>query len=123
MILVDTSVWVDHLRRSDAAMIRQLDEGNVLAHPFVTGEIACGYLPRRRETLLQMGKLPQAPVVGHGEALGFIDRHGLAGRGVGYVDMHILASALLARTMLWTRDHRLAEAALELRIAVESGGL
>ena len=117
MILVDASVWLHHLRRSDAALVRQLEAGNVLTHPFVIGEIACGHLPRRRETLLQLNRLPQAPVVGQGEALGFIDRHDLAGRGVGYVDMHVLASALLARTNLWTRDKRLAQVAAELRIA------
>lgn len=119
MILVDTSVWVDHLRRSDATLARHLDDGNVLMHPFVIGEIACGHLPRRGETLLLMNRLPQAPVVGHGDALGFIDRYALAGRGVGYVDMHMLASALLAQTLLWTRDRRLAEAARKLRIALE----
>ncbi|MEP7058756.1 MAG: type II toxin-antitoxin system VapC family toxin [Caldimonas sp.] len=122
MILVDTSVWIDHLRRSDAALVRQLDAGNVLTHPFVIGEIACGHLPRRGETLLLMGKLPLAPVVGHAEALGFIERYDLAGQGVGYVDMHMLASARLARTQLWTRDKRLAQAAAALGIAYRSAG-
>lgn len=121
MILVDTSVWVDHLRRHDAAMARELDAGNVLAHPFVIGEIACGRLPKRAETLSLLAALPRAPVAEHGEAMGFIERHDLPGRGVGFVDMHLLASAALAGTRLWARDKRLLEAARNLRLAHEPG--
>jgi hypothetical protein len=120
MILVDTSVWVDHLRRRDAALARELDAGTVLVHPFVVGEIACGLLPRRAETLSLLAKLPAVPVAGPDEALVFIERHGLAGHGIGYVDVHLLASVALAPgTKLWTRDKRLAAAARQLRLAHE----
>jgi predicted nucleic acid-binding protein len=120
MILVDTSVWVDHLRRRDAALARELDAGTVLVHPFVVGEIACGLLPRRAEILSLLAELPIASVAQHGEALVFIERHRLAGRGIGYVDVHLLASAALAPgTKLWTRDRRLAVAARDLRLGHE----
>ena len=117
MLLIDTSVWSDHLRRHDAAMARLLEAGDVLAHPFVIGEIACGVFPRRAETLALLNNLPDAPLIGHSESLGFIERHGLAGRGVGFVDIHLLASALVAGARLWTRDKRLADAAAGLGIA------
>jgi predicted nucleic acid-binding protein len=116
VILVDTSVWVDHLRRGDPPLARALAVGAVLAHPFVIGEIACGLLPRRAETLALLAALPATPVAGHEEALGFIERHRLAGRGVGYVDIHLLASSALAGAKLWTRDKRLAAVAVALRL-------
>ncbi len=118
MLLIDTSVWSDHLRRHDAAMARLLEAGEVLAHPFVIGEIACGVFPQRAETLALLSKLPSAPLIGQSELLGFIDRHGLAGRGVGFVDIHLLASALVAGARLWTRDKRLADAAAGLGVAL-----
>lgn len=114
MLLVDTSVWSDHLRRHDAAMARLLEASDVLAHPFVTGEIACGVFPRRSETLALLNSLPSAPLLGQAEVLGFIERHALAGKGVGFIDIHLLASALVAGAGLWTRDRRLAEAAAGL---------
>ena len=115
MILVDTSVWVDHLRHGDAAMQQALDAGVVIAHPFVIGEIALGQLPRRAQTLDMLGLLPLAPVATANELMAFIERHRLFARGIGYVDVHILASAALADdTRLWTRDRRLAEAATAL---------
>jgi predicted nucleic acid-binding protein len=121
MLLVDTSVWSDHLRRHDAAMARLLEGRSVLVHPFVIGELACGVFPRRDETLLLLGRLPSAPQLGHSEVLGFIERHALAGRGIGFVDMHLLASALVAGAPLWTRDRRLADAASSLGIAPNPG--
>jgi predicted nucleic acid-binding protein len=111
MHLVDTSVWSDHLRRHDSAMARLLEAGDVLAHPFVTGELACGVFPRRAEALALLDLLPSAPLIGQSEVLGFIDRHDLAGRGIGFVDVHLLASARVAGALLWTRDKRLANAA------------
>lgn len=120
MILVDTSIWSDHLRRGDAALERRLSAGLVLAHPFVIGELACGVFPSRYEVLAQMEEMPTAPVVSHREARSFIDRHRLAGTGVGYVDVHLLASAMLAGAQLWTRDRRLAKAASQLGLAFES---
>ena len=121
MLLVDTSVWFEHLRRHDAAMAHLLEDGAVLAHPFVIGEIACGVFPRRRETLTLLNGLPTAPLLGQAEVLGFIERHALAGRGIGFVEMHLLASALVARAALWTRDRRLAEAASSLGMAPSTG--
>ena len=121
MLLVDTSVWFEHLRRHDAAMAHLLEVGAVLAHPFVIGEIACGVFPRRRETLTLLNGLPSAPLLGQAEVLGFIERHALAGRGIGFVEMHLLASALVARAALWTRDRRLAEAASSLGMAPSTG--
>ncbi len=121
MLLVDTSVWSDHLRRHDDVMAQLLEAGQVLAHPFVTGEIACGLFPRRAETLALLNSLPSAPPLGQAELLGFIERHALAGKGVGFVDVHLLASALVAGAGVWTRDQRLAKAAAQLGIAAYAG--
>jgi hypothetical protein len=119
VILVDTSVWVDHFRRGDGALRSLLEAGEVSAHPFVIGELACGRLARRREVLTWLGALPSLEVVDHEEALGFVERHALEGRGIGWVDVHLLASAALARTRLWTRDRalRAVAGALELEAA------
>lgn len=114
MLLVDTSIWSAHLRGYDDTMAQLLHQGGVLLHPFVIGEIACVEFPRRAEVLTLLNRLPCAPVLGQTELLGFIERHALAGKGVGFVDIHLLASALLARVALWTRDRRLAAAAAAL---------
>ena len=112
MILVDTSVWVDHLRNGDAAMQRALNTDAVVVHPYVIGEIALGLLPQRALTLALLAALPVAPVASVDECLAFIERHRLFARGVGYVYVHLLASAALAdNTRVWTRDKRLAAAA------------
>ena len=119
MILVDTSVWIDHLRRGDPALITVLEAGRVLTHPFVVGELACGRLRRRAEILELLRALPRAPVATDEEALAFIERRHLMGRGIGYLDIHLLASVALAGTArLWTRDRRLAAAAEDLGLAV-----
>jgi predicted nucleic acid-binding protein len=102
-------------------MARLLEAGEVLVHPFVIGEIACGLFPRRSETLGLLSRLPAAPLLGQAEVLGFIERHALAGRGIGFVDMHLLASARVAGAKLWTRDRRLAGAAAGLGIAARTG--
>lgn len=117
MILVDTSVWIDHLRKSEAALIAALEAGQVLMHPFVVGELACGNLKNRVELLSLLRDLPSAPVATDAEALGFIDRHELMGRGIGYLDVHLLASVMLAGPVrLWTRDKRLAIVADSLKL-------
>jgi predicted nucleic acid-binding protein len=109
MILVDTSVWVDHLRKGEPALVAALETGQVLMHPFVVGELACGSLNNRTEVLSLLHDLPQAPVATDAEALGFIDRHELMGRGIGYLDVHLLVSvALTDPARIWTRDKRLA---------------
>ena len=115
MILVDTSVWVDHLRRGDAALVELLERSLVWCHPLVVGELACGLLRDRAKVLGALQKMPCAPVASHAEALVFLDRHALAGRGVGWVDVHLLAStALGGDARLWTCDKRLAAAAVDL---------
>lgn len=115
MILVDTSVWVEHLRRGEAVLAQMLESSLVLCHPFVAGELACGHLHGRAEVLDALGKLPRAPIARHDEALMFLDRHGLAGHGIGWVDVHLLASTALAGSAhLWTRDKRLAAVAADL---------
>lgn len=122
MLLVDTSIWSDHLRRHDAALARHLEAGEVLAHPFVIGEVACGAFPRRSETLALMRSLPAAPLLAQTEVLGFIERHALAGRGVGFVDIHLLAAALVSGAAVWTRDRRMAAAAAALGCLHERRG-
>ncbi len=119
MILVDTSVWVDHLRANDKALAARLDAGAVLAHPFVIGELALGNL-RQRETLLNArSDLPHASVATDAEVLHFIDWHRLSGRGVGYVAAHLLAAVqLTAGAALWTKDKRLHGVALTLGLAM-----
>ena len=118
MILVDTSVWVDHLRDGTPALAAALEQGSVLTHPFVLGELACGNLKNRGEVLQLLRELPRAPLATDPEALDFIERRALMGRGIGYVDVHLLASVALGGTaQLWTRDKRLAAVAADLELA------
>lgn len=118
MILVDTSVWVDHLRRGDPGLIDLLERSAVAVHPFVIGEIACGSLRDRESVLELLQDLPAAVVADNAEVLHFIERHALHGKGIGYVDMHLLASvALTEGTEVWTRDTKLRGAAELLGLA------
>ena len=123
MILVDTSVWVDHLRRGDTQLASLLENAKVATHPFVIGEIACGSLANRQTVLALLDDLPVATVADSDEVLDYIERHRLYGKGVGYVDVHLLAAvALTESARLWTRDKRLLAAAVSLRCAyVEPG--
>lgn len=108
MILVDSSIWVDHLRVGDAELSALLDAGRVLMHPFVLGELACGNLRNRKEILSLLGSLPRVMQAMDDEVLFFIERHVLMGRGIGYVDAHLLAATMLdGSARLWTRDKRL----------------
>ena len=118
MILVDTSVWIEHLRKGDDRLAALLESNLVAMHPFVTGELACGNL-RNRETLLRLFQnLPQSPVATHEEVMHFIQQRDLMGRGIGYVDAHLLAAvALEGDSRLWTRDKRLHGVANELNLA------
>ncbi|MEB3362082.1 MAG: type II toxin-antitoxin system VapC family toxin [Synechococcaceae cyanobacterium] len=111
MILVDTSVWVEHLRRGLPRLATLLQEGEVLIHPWVIGELACGNLSNRREVLELLQGLPAATVASAAEVLLLIARDQLMGRGIGYVDAHLLASARLSHGRLWTDDRRLAAVA------------
>lgn len=122
MILVDTSVWVDHLRRGDDALGAALEASIVVTHPWVIGELALGPLRNRHEVLHLLGQLSAAHEASHGETLELVERRSLAGRGIGYVDLHLLASAALSGVPLWTRDRRLAEVAGELGLAYGESG-
>jgi predicted nucleic acid-binding protein len=118
-MLVDTSVWVDHLRRGDPALTALLNRAEVECHPFVIGELACGSLHRRSQVLSLLERLPDVPVVDHSEVLMFVERHTLMRYGVGWIDMHLLASAALAGVKLWTRDRHLARVARTLHLYAE----
>jgi predicted nucleic acid-binding protein len=108
LILVDTSVWVDHLRRGDPGLVDLLEQSIVIMHPFVVGEIACGTLHNRESILELLQDLPTAAVAEGDEVLRFIESHVLHGKGIGYVDVHLLASVVLTEgARIWTRDNKL----------------
>jgi predicted nucleic acid-binding protein len=117
LILVDTSVWVDHLRSGDPRLGSLLQKGEVWTHPWVIGELACGNLRARRQILKLLQGLPSAAVARDAEVLLMIERHQLMGRGIGYVDAHLLAAARLSSCTLWSRDRGLAAMAAEQGIA------
>ena len=118
MILVDSSVWVQHLRHGDADLATALDDQFVLMHPWVVGELALGQLHQRAELLGLLRRLPQAPVATPSETLLLIDHHALAGTGIGYVDVQLLAAArLVPGAKLWTYERRLAAQAARLGCA------
>jgi hypothetical protein len=116
-VLVDTSVWVAHLRRGLPRLVAALETERVETHPFVLGELALGRIRRRAEILSLLDAIPQVPAASHDEVLALIEARGLAGSGIGWVDAHLLASTLLARTTLWTLDRQLAAVAARLGIA------
>lgn len=116
MILVDTSVWVQHLRRGNSRLRSLLHDGEVLCHPFVIGELACGNLRNREQILNLLDQLPQAAVAEHDEVLHLVETERLYGRGLGWVDVHLLASARIARSGLLTLDGPLRRIAEGLRI-------
>jgi predicted nucleic acid-binding protein len=113
VVLVDTSVWIDHLRAKDRTLADLLEANRVLTHPFVVGELSMGNLRARKLVLETLHRLPQVVAATDVEVLHFIERHALYGRGIGYVDAHLLAAARLSGEKLWTRDRRLASAAEE----------
>jgi predicted nucleic acid-binding protein len=118
VILVDTSVWVDHLRERDKWLSDRLDAGTVLSHPFVIGEIALGRISQRDPILSALRDLPQTQVATAEEVLQLIERRRLFGLGIGYVGVHLLAAvSLTAGTRLWTRDRRLHGVAERLGLA------
>ena len=118
MILADTSVWIDHLRGGDPALTSLLQNGEVLAHPWVTGELALGHLAQRSEILGLLHNLPQATAATDVEVLTMVDNHQLFGRGIGYIDAHLLAATMLTTgARLWTRDKRLAAVAAQHGLA------
>lgn len=117
MVLVDTSVWVSYLRYGDAHLGELLRDELVACHPFVIGELACGTLRRRQELLTLLQALPRAQVADDEEMLEFIEQRRLMGRGIGFVDVHLLASVIITGLSLWSTDKRLRGVAIELGIA------
>jgi predicted nucleic acid-binding protein len=116
MILVDTSVWVNHLRQADAQLSKALLDGHVFIHPFVIGELACGNLQSRAKVLSDLKQLPSAMPAAHDEVFALLDRHRLFGAGISWIDAHLLASARLSACRLWTTDVRLLAVARRLRL-------
>lgn len=117
MMLVDTSVWVDHLRGGNRRLQASLETDSVLIHPLVIGELACGSLRDRSEVLTLLSKLPQAATADHDEVLRLVEQPKLFGTGIGWIDAHLLTSALLTGAVIWTQDKRLSKTARQLRIA------
>ncbi|MCB0340564.1 MAG: type II toxin-antitoxin system VapC family toxin, partial [Bdellovibrionales bacterium] len=107
MILADTSVWVDHLRRANKAFVELLEDGDVATHPFVVGELACGSLKNRKTILDLLQDLPEVDVASHNEVIELIESRKLMGKGIGWIDAHLLAAALISGTPLWTADKKL----------------
>jgi predicted nucleic acid-binding protein len=116
--LVDTSVWIDHLRVGNSRLASFLQDALVLTHPFVIGELACGRLENREQVLILLRVLPAAEMAEHNEVLGFAERYRLYGRAIGWIDAHLLASARLSAAALWTLDRPLHRVATSLRLAL-----
>jgi predicted nucleic acid-binding protein len=117
LILVDTSIWIDHFRSANRLLSELLDQEQVLVHPFVLGEIACGNLKNRKEIVALMQALPRAPRADDDQIPFFIEQRALMGRGVGLIDIHLLASCLMQPCLIWTADKRLQTVARELETA------
>ncbi|NKB76680.1 MAG: PIN domain-containing protein [Gammaproteobacteria bacterium] len=120
MILVDTSIWIDHFRNGDTNLITLLQGRQVLVHPFIIGELACGNLTNRVEILSMLSRLPQTKLPGNDEVLYLIEENSLMGKGIGFIDAHLIAATRLTQTaLIWTRDKRLSKAASSLGFAYE----
>ena len=117
-VVVDTSVWIDHLHRTDSELVTLLRETLVVMHPAVLGELACGTIPNRQEFLSLWLTLPRIGNVSFEEAFALLENKTLWGRGLGWTDIHLLASTLVSRTMLWTRDRLLRHTARQLLISL-----
>ncbi len=111
MVLVDTSVWVSHLRETHVGLVDLLNDGEIACHPFIVGELACGNLKNKTIILALLEALPMTCLVEHSEVLAFIDAHDLMGKGLGYIDVHLLASAVLTGLPIWTFDKKLEQVA------------
>ena len=120
MVLADTSIWIDHFRRSDLQLSKLLERGDIVMHPFIVGELLLGHVPKITEMMDDLNALPRAVVASVEEVLNFITDRRLPGLGIGYVDAHLLAAAALTpETSVWTRDKRLLAAAQSLSLAAE----
>lgn len=120
MVLVDTSVWIDHLRKGNPRLEALLDEGEVLCHPFIIGELACGQIVNRRQIVAFLNSLPRVGTAGHEEVMHLIDAHRLMGTGIGYLDAHLLASARMSAALIWTLDLSLDRTSAKLDVAYAS---
>ncbi|MDD4735620.1 MAG: PIN domain-containing protein [Kiritimatiellae bacterium] len=118
MVLVDSSVWIDHFRKKNSNLSELLEAEKVLIHPFVLGELACGNLQHRTEIIALLHALPVSIKAEDDEVLFFIERHNLMGRGIGLVDIHLLASCFMQRCYLWTKDKRLHVIATDMKIGI-----
>lgn len=116
MILVDTSVWIEHFRAGQAQLVTLLNEGDVLTHPFVIGELACDSLRHRARILADLAALPTTVIATDEQVLRFVEEHKLHGLGIGWIDAHLLASALITNCRFWTLDRRLERCALAARV-------
>ena len=122
MLLPDTSVWIDHIRKPDPVLLRALADDQLVMHRFVIGEVALGSLKNRADIIADMYDLHRAEIADHEEVMTLVERHALFGRGIGWVDAHLLAATLLTPgARLWTRDRRLREAAMDLGVAAREG--
>jgi hypothetical protein len=119
MILVDSSIWITHFRHGSRQLEKLLMAAEVMCHPFIIGEFACGNLKNRNEIISLLRSLPMAPTIEFDEFLFFVDRNQLMGKGIGFVDIHLLASAQLIRVPLWTADKKLKSAADHLKAKFE----
>lgn len=116
MVLVDSSVWIEHFRNGHSGLAALLSDASVLMHPFIIGELACGNLKQRALILSDLAELPFAAMATHEEALDLLHDRKLWGRGIGWIDTHLIASALLSNCPLWTLDERLKQTALSLGV-------
>lgn len=117
MILVDTSVWVDHFRRNNPTLQAILLDGKAACHQLIIGELVCGNFKNRTEIIELLQSLPQVPQVSFDEYLYFVEKRNLFGKGIGYVDIHLLASAVISQTKIWTLDKRLQNQAVSLSMS------
>lgn len=117
MTLVDTSVWIDHFRSENSSLSSLLEDGAVLTHPFVIGELACGALRNRRRILSDLAELPQANTASDDEVLQLVERRSLWGKGIGWIDCHLIGAAILSDCTLWTLDAALQRVVADLRLA------
>jgi predicted nucleic acid-binding protein len=116
MILVDTSIWIDHFNKADKELANLLQSGRVCIHPFIIGELACGNISNRTEILNLLNALPRLEPVFENEIYTLIENKKLYGIGLGFIDVHLLASALIDNVKLWTRDKTLKQSAIKLNI-------
>ena len=118
MILVDTSVWINHLRVNDPRLVSLLERNAVLIHPMVAGEPACGNLRDRAIVMRHLMTIPEIPTATHDEVMAFVERHQFMGHRIGFIDAHLLAATVMSPpTQLWTNDRRLTELSVDLRVA------